>query len=121
MNPHTIAAPEARVKNPISTDEIKKLPKLEDFKIAGMTPFYSGDGDELIAQAVSLLTLLTDAFETASDIGSEVIVRDEIVSDNRLTSLPPGIIARALNGVNTLICLGQHFEDVRYARQQGAQ
>lgn len=97
---------------------VRALPRIEDLVVAGMNPFSGGEPDAFLSEAVCLLTVLSQAFDTADDIGDRPVMRsDGLQADNNLDTIRPGIIARALSGVATLVALAQHFENVAAAKR----
>jgi pyrroline-5-carboxylate reductase len=91
-------------QTPLTPDRAN-MPSLNDLSINGMTPFAGNrDGaDQLLAEAHALLTLLSGAYDCAE--GATESAADAVVN------IRPGITARALNGIATLIALAQHFEE----------
>jgi hypothetical protein len=91
---------------------VVELPLLTELRINGVAPFNSiRDGrDMLIAETHALLTLLAAANDCANDAGA--------VAADALVSIRPGIIARALEGIASLIALSQHFEDCVQAERR---
>ena len=82
---------------------------IEKFKINGIAPFFSSgdDGDEAIEEAHALLTFMVAAFE-----GSENATRGVNDPDDPITTMRPGIIATALEGISRLIALGHYRNDI---------
>jgi hypothetical protein len=88
------------------------LPPLTQLRINGVTPFTTNRDaqDGLIAEAHALLMLLAGVYDCAEDAGA--------VAADAFLSTRPGITARALEGIASLIALAQHFEDCEQAERQ---
>lgn len=94
--------------------EIKQgMPHLEQLRINGIAAFLEPESDVSyrIEEAHALLTILAAAYRVCDDA-------DERDTDT-LLSLRPGIISRGLEGIATLLALGQHHADVVDVKKGG--
>ena len=86
------------------------LKDILNLRVNGTTPFLShGDGvNDRLREARALLLLLESAFRTAHDARN-------IVEVDTINNLNPVIVADAIEGIATLLALGQFHEDHRRA------
>ena len=93
-----------------STEAIPTPGNILDLRMNGTLPFLAhGDGiDDRLREARGMLLVLESAYRTAHDARHDGQI-------DTITSLNPTIIADAIEGIATLLALGQYHHD-----EQGA-